>query len=78
MPVPVVQTNVLRRLNRLSTGVHFSEHIEGDGPTIFEHACKPDFEGIVSNRRDLRYRSGRGKSWIKRRNPTSPAELRAP
>jgi len=30
-------------------------------------------EGIVSKRRDGPYRSGRSKSWVKVKNPTSPA-----
>ena len=33
-------------------------------------------QGIISKRRDLPYRSGRVKSWIKVKNPTSPAVLR--
>jgi bifunctional non-homologous end joining protein LigD len=33
-------------------------------------------EGIVSKRRDLPYRSGRVRSWIKVKNPASPAMLR--
>jgi ATP-dependent DNA ligase len=30
-------------------------------------------EGIVSKRRDFPYRSGRSKSWVKVKNPASPA-----
>jgi bifunctional non-homologous end joining protein LigD len=56
--------------------VRFSEHIEGDGAIIFKHACKMGLEGIVSKRRDLPYRSGRVKNWIKVKNPASPAMLR--
>jgi bifunctional non-homologous end joining protein LigD len=47
-----------------------------DGATAFEHACKLGLEGIVSKRRDISYRSGRIKSWIKVKNPKSPAMLR--
>jgi ATP-dependent DNA ligase len=32
-------------------GVQFNEHIDGDGATIFAHACKLAFEGIVSQHR---------------------------
>jgi len=28
--------------------------MEGDGPTIFAHACKVGLEGIVSKRKDQR------------------------
>jgi ATP-dependent DNA ligase len=33
------------------------------------HACNLGLEGIVSKRRDLPYRSGRSKCWIKLKNP---------
>jgi ATP-dependent DNA ligase len=31
----------------------------------FTYACKRDCEGIASKRRDLPYRSGRVKCWLK-------------
>jgi hypothetical protein len=49
----------LERLLAGRTGVRLSEHIEGDGPIIFEHACKMGLEGIVSKRSDMPYRSER-------------------
>jgi ATP-dependent DNA ligase len=33
-------------------------------------------EGIVSKRRDLGYRSGPSKRWLKTKNPAAPAALR--
>ena len=45
--------------------IRFSEHLEQDGPTMFEHACRLGLEGIVSKRGDLPYRSGRGEHWLK-------------
>jgi ATP-dependent DNA ligase len=33
-------------------------------------------EGIVAKRRDLPYRSGRCKTWIKVKNPKAPAAMR--
>jgi ATP-dependent DNA ligase len=47
-------------------------HIEGDGPTVFAHACK--IEGIVSKRKDSSYRSGRSPDWLK--NPACEAVKR--
>ena len=38
-------------------GIRFNGHIEGDGPTVFAHACKMGLEGIVSKRKDSPYRS---------------------
>jgi bifunctional non-homologous end joining protein LigD len=45
--------------------VRFSEHLETEGPTVLEHACRFGLEGIVSKRADLPYRSGRGDHWLK-------------
>jgi bifunctional non-homologous end joining protein LigD len=53
-----------------------SEHIEADGETVFSHACKLGCEGIVSKQRASPYRSGRTKTWIKVKNPDSPAMTR--
>jgi bifunctional non-homologous end joining protein LigD len=57
-------------------GIYLSEHIAEDGAVVFEHACRMGLEGIVSKRRDLPYRSGRSKCWIKVKNRASPAMLR--
>ena len=45
--------------------VRFSEHLETDGPTMLEHSCRLGLEGIISKRRDLPYRPGRGDHWFK-------------
>jgi bifunctional non-homologous end joining protein LigD len=68
------------RLRKLLTnrklGIVYNEHLQGDGAAIFQHACDQGLEGIVSKRRDMAYRSGRVKSWLKIKNPNSPAMLR--
>ena len=61
---------------RKTSGVRLSEHLEGDGPTIFEHVCRMGLEGIVSKRIGSRYKSGRCAAWIKTKNPQSAAVLR--
>jgi bifunctional non-homologous end joining protein LigD len=38
--------------------IRVSEHIEGDGDTIFRHACRLGLEGIVSKQADAPYRTG--------------------
>jgi bifunctional non-homologous end joining protein LigD len=48
----------LGRLLAGGDGIRFSEHVAGDGETIFRHACKLGLEGIVCKRRDSVYRSG--------------------
>jgi hypothetical protein len=54
-------------------GIRFNEHIEGDGPTVFAHACKMGLEGIVSKRKGSAYRSGRSADWLKMKNPEASA-----
>jgi bifunctional non-homologous end joining protein LigD len=57
-------------------GIRFNEHLAGDGPTVFAHACKMGLEGIVSKRKDSAYRSGRSPDWLKMKNPAAPAVKR--
>ena len=56
--------------------IRFNEHLIGDGPTVFEHVCRMGLEGIVSKRKESRYRSGRSPDWIKSKNPNAPAVKR--
>jgi bifunctional non-homologous end joining protein LigD len=46
-------------------GLTFSEAIEGDGPLVFDHACRLGLEGIVSKRLGGLYASGRCRNWLK-------------
>jgi bifunctional non-homologous end joining protein LigD len=63
-------------LAKAGPGIRFNEHIEGDGPTVFAHACKMGLEGIVSKRKDSAYRSGRAPDWLKMKHPDAPAVKR--
>jgi bifunctional non-homologous end joining protein LigD len=63
-------------LTKTPAGIRISEHIEADGETVFRHACKLGCEGIVSKQRASTYRSGRVRTWIKVKNPASPAMTR--
>jgi bifunctional non-homologous end joining protein LigD len=56
--------------------LQFVEHVDGDGPMVFDHACKLGLEGIVSKRIDLPYKSGPSKSWQKVKNKEHPAMQR--
>lgn len=66
-----------RRLERLLAraphGIRLNEHLTGDGPTIFRHACALGAEGVVSKRRGSTYRSGPSDDWRKSKNPLSVA-----
>lgn len=45
----------------------FSAGIEAESTEVFERACAMNLEGVVSKRLDAPYRSGRQKSWLKRK-----------
>jgi bifunctional non-homologous end joining protein LigD len=47
------------------SSIVFSQSIEGEGPMIFEHACRLGAEGIISKRRGSICRSGRVDGWRK-------------
>jgi bifunctional non-homologous end joining protein LigD len=63
-------------LAKAGAGIRFNEHMEGDGETVFRHACKLGLEGIVSKRKESPYRSGRSADWLKMKNSNAPAVKR--
>ena len=69
-----------QRLAALLRGAHstivLNEHYEGDGATVYQHACALGCEGIVSKRLGSPYRSGRSAHWVKVKNPAAPAVRR--
>ena len=64
-------------LFRSRDGIQYVEHAEGHGDKMFAAACDLGLEGIVSKRLASSYRSGPSKTWIKVKNPKSPAATRA-
>jgi len=75
-PLEVREATLASTLAKAGPGIRFNEHIEGDGPTVFAHACKMGLEGIVSKRKDSAYRSGRSPDWLKMKNPAAAAMTR--
>jgi bifunctional non-homologous end joining protein LigD len=75
-PLVVRKATLASVLARAAPGLRFNEHLDDDGPTVFQHACKLGLEGIVSKRKDSSYRSGRSPHWIKSKNPLAPAVKR--
>jgi bifunctional non-homologous end joining protein LigD len=75
-PWEIRRATLTRLLRKASPGVRLSEHLDGDGNTIFRHACALGAEGIVAKRRDRPYRSGRCADWVKVKNPDAPAVKR--
>src|ERR1051326_207010 len=66
----------LARLLRRSDGIRLVDHTEEDGARVFDHACRLGYGGVVSKRLGPGDRSGRCRTWIKARNPDSPAARR--
>jgi bifunctional non-homologous end joining protein LigD len=75
-PLEVRKATLASIVAKASPGIRFNEHIEGDGPTVFAHACKLGLEGIVSKRKDSMYRSGRSPEWLKMKNRACAAVRR--
>jgi bifunctional non-homologous end joining protein LigD len=67
---------LVRLLRSVGSGIRLNEHIEHDGPAVFEHACRMGLEGIVSKRKTSWYQSGRSRDWVKAKNPEAPAVTR--
>ena len=63
-------------LMRSRGGIQYVEHTEGHGEKLFEAVCDLGLEGIVSKPLTSVYRSGPSKTWIKVKNPLSPAATR--
>jgi ATP-dependent DNA ligase len=72
-PLQVRKATLASIVAKARPGIRFNEHLEGDGPTVFAHACKMGLEGIVSKRKDSAYRSGRSPDWLKMKNPSAAA-----
>src|SRR5258708_25365340 len=76
-PLQVRKATLASIVAKARPGIRFHEHIEGDRPTVFAHACKMGLEGIVSQRKDSIYPSGRSPDWLKMKNSEAPAGKRA-
>jgi bifunctional non-homologous end joining protein LigD len=75
-PLQVRKATLASIVAKARPGIRFNDHIDGDGPTVFGHACKMGLEGIVSKRKDSAYRSGRSPDWLKMKNPEASAVKR--
>ena len=75
-PLEVRKATLRSVLAKAGLGLRFNEHIAGDGPTVFAHACRMGLEGIISKRKGSSYRSGRSPDWLKMKNPAAPAVKR--
>jgi bifunctional non-homologous end joining protein LigD len=64
-------------LRKAREGIQYVEHAEGHGDKLFAAVCNLGLEGIVSKKLNAPYHSGPSKTWIKVKNPKSPAASRA-
>ena len=66
--LPLTQRNArLRQVIRPQRKgrIRLSEHIEGRGDEILQHACAAGLEGMISKRADRPYFHGRNSDWVK-------------
>jgi bifunctional non-homologous end joining protein LigD len=75
-PLEERRARLEKLLATAQAGIRYTEYLEGDGTTIFAHACRLGAEGIVSKHREHPYRSGPSKAWLKIKNPAAPGVLR--
>jgi bifunctional non-homologous end joining protein LigD len=77
LPLHLRRNNLARLLARRPEGIFVSDYEQGEiGPDLFRQACKFGLEGIVSKRRESRYRGGRSPDWVKVKNRKHPAMSR--
>ncbi|MBI2434404.1 MAG: DNA ligase D, partial [Candidatus Hydrogenedentes bacterium] len=50
---------------RASGPLRYSQHIQGEGQDVYEHACRYGMEGIISKQADAVYEQRRTRSWVK-------------
>ena len=67
---------MIGKSKQVAAGIQYVDHIRGDGPAVYRHACSLGLEGIVSKRIDSPYRSGPSRNWLKSKNPASAAVRR--
>ena len=63
---------LIERKQRLHTlfaqavpGLHFTDHVVGNGPGFRQHACQMGLEGVISKRLDQPYAPGDRGLWAK-------------
>jgi bifunctional non-homologous end joining protein LigD len=76
VPIEERKRILAKLLHRSPAGITSNEYYDGDGTTLFRHACRFGYEGIVSKRLGSPYRSGRVNDWLKIKNPLAPAAKR--
>ena len=76
LPLIERKQRLKKLIGKARHAILFTEHLMGDGATMFRHVSSMGLEGIVSKRTDAPYRSGPSKTWLKSKNPASDAVRR--
>jgi bifunctional non-homologous end joining protein LigD len=77
LPLHLRKNNLARLLARRADGIQAAPFEQGEiGHHLFKAACDMRLEGLVSKRRDSRYRAGTSKDWVKVKNKEHPAMQR--
>jgi bifunctional non-homologous end joining protein LigD len=59
-------TGVVFAANSKNDGiVRYSDHIQGQGENVLQHACRSAMEGIIAKRADSTYQQFRSRDWLK-------------
>ena len=45
--------------------MRYSDHIQGQGENVLQHACRSAMEGIIAKRADSAYHQFRSPDWLK-------------
>ena len=61
----VERKKLLEKLVPRKGSIRYSNHIEGRGAEVLEHACEHELEGIISKLRDSKYHAARTRDWVK-------------
>ena len=73
LPLHLRKTNLQRLLARRADGIHLAPFETSEiGPDLFKAACDMMLQGLVSKRKNSRYRAGLSKDWVKVKNRAHP------
>ncbi len=61
----VKRKSILRELLPSIGPLRYSDHIERQGETMYEHARELGLEGVIAKKMDSPYRAGRSRHWLK-------------
>jgi ATP-dependent DNA ligase len=75
-PLERRKATLAKLLARAGYGLQLNEHLEAEGPLVFEHARRMGLEGIVSKRKTSWCQSGRSRDWVKAKNSNALALTR--